>query len=149
MHFSIKTLFFVLCPFCTTHSICHNIDFWQGSFVWKSCILNLTTCNYKKVFQFFKEVFVFRKFIPKLKYWNCSKFPVIFTKTYQSLKWRTTLKIPKNILGERMLFLLALKLNLYKKRCSYVKIKIAQKPTQILWQNMKPSYANWRHTLSY
>ena len=28
-----KTLFFVVGPFCTPHSIYFNIDFWQGSFV--------------------------------------------------------------------------------------------------------------------
>ena len=25
-------------PFCTPHSICLNISFWQSSFVWKCCI---------------------------------------------------------------------------------------------------------------
>ena len=30
-----KTPFFVTGAFCTPHSICLNIGFWQGSFVWK------------------------------------------------------------------------------------------------------------------
>ena len=29
-----KTLFFAIGPFCTPHSICLNIGFWQSSFVW-------------------------------------------------------------------------------------------------------------------
>ena len=36
---------FVIVPFCTPHSICHNIGFWQGCFVWKYCIFNFSTFN--------------------------------------------------------------------------------------------------------
>ena len=39
-----KTPFFVIGPFCTPHSICLNIGFWQGSFVWKCYIFNLKGC---------------------------------------------------------------------------------------------------------
>ena len=28
-----KTAFFVIGPFCTSHSICLNIDFWEGNFI--------------------------------------------------------------------------------------------------------------------
>ena len=28
-----KTSFFLIGPFCTNHSICLNISFWQGNFV--------------------------------------------------------------------------------------------------------------------
>ena len=30
-----KTSFFMIGPFCTHHSICPNVGFWYGSFVWK------------------------------------------------------------------------------------------------------------------
>ena len=40
-----KTPFFVIGPFCTPHSIWLNIAFWQGSFVWKCCVFNLSTLN--------------------------------------------------------------------------------------------------------
>ena len=40
-----KTPFFVIGPFCTPHSICLNIDFWQSSFIWKCCVLILSTFN--------------------------------------------------------------------------------------------------------
>ena len=40
-----ETPFFVIAPFCTTHSICLNIGFWQGSFLWKCCVFNLSTFN--------------------------------------------------------------------------------------------------------
>ena len=40
-----KTPFFVIGPFCTHHSICLNIGFWYGSFVWKWCVFNLSAFN--------------------------------------------------------------------------------------------------------
>ena len=40
-----KTLFFVLSPFFTLHSICLNIGFWSDTFVWKCCVSNLKTFN--------------------------------------------------------------------------------------------------------
>ena len=36
---------FVIGRFCTPHSICLNTGFWQSSFVWKRCIVNLSTFN--------------------------------------------------------------------------------------------------------
>ena len=40
-----KTPFFVLGPFYSHHSICLNIGFWYGSFVWKWCAFNLSAFN--------------------------------------------------------------------------------------------------------
>ena len=37
-----KTLFFVIVPFWTHHSISLNIGFWHGSFVWKWCVFSLS-----------------------------------------------------------------------------------------------------------
>ena len=49
-----KTLSFVIGAFCISHSICLNIGFWEGSFVWKYC-----TLNQKTVLQFFEKDFRF------------------------------------------------------------------------------------------
>ena len=70
-----KTLFFVIGLFCTLHSICHNICFWQGSFVWKYCVFNLK--NGTPVF--WKRFSFFRTFVSKLKHWKRSKFSLIVT----------------------------------------------------------------------
>ena len=73
-----KTLFSVIDPFCTAHSNCLNIGFWQSSFVCKCCILNLSTSSWKKgTLGFWKWFAFFRKFISKLKYCKRSKLPVI------------------------------------------------------------------------
>ena len=40
-----KTPFFMIGSFCTLHSICRNIGFWQSNFVWKWCVDNLSTFN--------------------------------------------------------------------------------------------------------
>ena len=40
-----KTLFFVIGQFCSPHSICLNIGFWQSSFVRKCYVVNLSTFN--------------------------------------------------------------------------------------------------------
>ena len=40
-----KSPFFVIGPFLTPHSICLNIGFWQSSFAWKCCVVNLSTFN--------------------------------------------------------------------------------------------------------
>ena len=50
-----KTLFSVIGPFCTPLSICLNIGFWQGNFVWKCFVFNLSTFNWKKILQFFEK----------------------------------------------------------------------------------------------
>ena len=40
-----KTLLFVVGPFCSRHSICLNIGFWQSSFKRKWCVFNLSGFN--------------------------------------------------------------------------------------------------------
>ena len=42
-----KILFFVIGPFCPHQSICLNIGFWYGSFVWKWCVFNLSLSTKK------------------------------------------------------------------------------------------------------
>ena len=54
-----KTLFFLTCPFWTTHSIYLNISFQQGSFVWKWCAVILSTFNQNIALQFFEKGFRF------------------------------------------------------------------------------------------
>ena len=44
-----ETVYFVIGPFCTPHSICLNIGFWEGSFVWICYTFNRSTLNYKTV----------------------------------------------------------------------------------------------------
>ena len=48
-----KTQFFVIGPFCTPHSICLNVGFWQSRFVWKWCVFQ-KICFKVKVFKTFK-----------------------------------------------------------------------------------------------
>ena len=65
-----KTPFFGIGPFCTPNSICLNIGFWQSSFVWKFCVLNLSIFSIllKSGTRVFRKGFAFfRKFISKLK----------------------------------------------------------------------------------
>ena len=40
-----KMSFFVIGSFCTPHSNCVGMNFWQGSFVWKCCVFNLSSFN--------------------------------------------------------------------------------------------------------
>ena len=42
--------------FCAHHSICLNIGFCYGIFVWKWCVFNLSTFNEKMVLQFYEKV---------------------------------------------------------------------------------------------
>ena len=56
-----KTPFFVIGPFCTHHSICLNIGFWYGSFVWKWYTFNLSAFNLKEVLQFCQKGFCFQE----------------------------------------------------------------------------------------
>ena len=54
-----KTPFFVIGLFCPPHSICLNIGFWQGSFVWKCYVFNIITFNWKAVLKLFDKGFHF------------------------------------------------------------------------------------------
>ena len=86
-----KTTFFVIDPFCTSHSICLNIGFWQGSFVWKCCFFNGSTFNLKIALYFIL---------------------IIFQKTCFKVKVMKTFKISSNChkkYRETYVFLLALK----------------------------------------
>ena len=54
---------FVIGSFWTPHSICIKIGCWQGSSVWKCCVFNLSTFDWKAVTNpiFLKQVFVFQE----------------------------------------------------------------------------------------
>ena len=54
-----KTSLFVIDPFCSWHSICLNIGFWQSSFEWKWCVFNLSGFNSKMLLQFCEKGFFF------------------------------------------------------------------------------------------
>ena len=72
---------FVVDPFCTPHSICLNIGFWKGSFVWKCGVFRDSTFNYKKRYSSFsKKLFVFQKTCFKVRVMKRSKFPEIVIK---------------------------------------------------------------------
>ena len=83
-------------------------------------ILALSTKNWCS--SFLKSVCLFQKIYFKVEVLKSFKISSdCHIKSCQSLKWRAILKIP--ISKEPMLFLLALKRNLYKKAFSCVKIK--------------------------
>ena len=95
-----KALLFVISPFCTLHSICFNIGFWHGCFVWKCCVFNFCTFYSRSTVPFFEKNLGFSSF--KIK-------------VCRSLKRGANLKIlSTSFLVEPMLFLLALKLNLWE-----------------------------------
>ena len=52
-----------LCPFRTSHFICRSVGFWQGSFVWKWRIFNLSNFNKKTLLQFFEKDFFFSEYL--------------------------------------------------------------------------------------
>ena len=81
-----KTLFNAIGPFCTPRSICLNISFWQGRFIWKCRAFNLSTLNFTPVFK--RKVLVFQKTFFKVK----------VLKTCRSLKQRDISKILCKIL---------------------------------------------------
>ena len=86
-----KTLFFLVGPFCTSHSICVNIRYWHSSFVWKCCVFNLST---KKCFSsFLKRVSVFQKICLKIEALKSFKISSnCHIRTCWSLKRRAILK---------------------------------------------------------
>ena len=47
-------------PFCTSHSICLNIGFWESSFVWICYAFNCSAFNAKRVSIFLKKRFSFQ-----------------------------------------------------------------------------------------
>ena len=58
-----KTWSFVIHPFCTPHSICLNLSFWQSSFVWKYYVFNLSTSIKKACSSFLKKFSFSRKYL--------------------------------------------------------------------------------------
>ena len=57
-----KIPFFVKGLLCIFHSICLNISFCHGSFVWKWCVFTLNTFYWKTRLQFFEKGFPFPDF---------------------------------------------------------------------------------------
>ena len=92
-----KTPFIVIGPFCTPHSVCLKIGFWQGSFLWKCCLFNLSTFNWKTILQFFEKDFRLSAcFIVKLlkkHFYENENFQGWSQKTFRSLKRRAILKM--------------------------------------------------------
>ena len=87
----------MICPFCSPHSICLNIGFWQSSFavLYGNVMLSILVLSTKKQYSsFLKRVCVFQKMYFKvkvLKSFNIfSDCHVI--KACWSLKWRVILK---------------------------------------------------------
>ena len=107
---SLWQIHFVL-VFC----ICLNIGFWCGRFVWKWCVFNLSALNLKTVLRFFEKVFVFQKICFKIKVLNTFKTISQTEGYFENPYYR--------FLEEPMLFLLALKWNLWEKAFSSVKTK--------------------------
>ena len=66
-----KTAFFVIGSFYNPHSICLNISFWEGSFVWVCYAFNPRTLTTKQYSSFLKKVFVFQKICFKVKACVC------------------------------------------------------------------------------
>ena len=96
-----KTLFFVIGPFCTPHSICVNIGFWQRSSVWKCCVVVFQLKGVTPVF--LKKTYIFQKIcfkVKALKTFKISNNRDI--KTWRSLKRRAILKVPGNVLKKNI-----------------------------------------------
>ena len=92
-------------------SIYLNIDFWQGSFVWKCCALNGST-------------FIFQKICFKAKVVNTLKIPSgCHIKTYWSLKRGAILKIPSAVFRRTHALSIGFKMKSLKKAFSCVKAK--------------------------
>ena len=83
-----KTLFFVVGPFCTPHSIYLNIGFWQSSLVWKCCVVNLYFQLKNAPPVFWKGFAFFQKICFKVKKLKTFKISSDFhIKTCPSFKW--------------------------------------------------------------
>ena len=97
----------------------------------------------KRCSSFLKGVCVFQKIYFKVKVLKSFKISSDCIKAYRSLKWRTVLKI--HTLKEPMLFLLALKSNLYEKAFSCVKTKtnFCRKPCWNAERSNHSFLSNW------
>ena len=65
-----KTPRFMIVPFCSGHSICLNISFWQSSFKSKWCVFNLSGFNWKT-------------------FWSTSFSPWVFLRVTVERKWHS------------------------------------------------------------
>ena len=98
-----KIPFFMIGPFCTPHSICLNIAFGQGCFIWKYCVFSFVFLPKKwhsspvflKRFSFFRNFFIIS-----------TGFHI---KTCRSLKRKAILKIPSTFF--RGIFVLSVGFN--------------------------------------
>ena len=98
----------------------------------------------KRYSSFLKKVCVFWKIYVKVKVLKSFKIPSdCHIKTCRSLKWRAILNIP--VLKEPMLFLLALKWDLYKEAFSCVKAKtdFCRRPCWNVEKNNHSFLSNW------
>ena len=93
-----KTPFFVVGSFCSHHSVCLNIGFWQSIFAWKWCAFNLSGLNLKTVLQFFGKALRFPEICFKVKVLKTFKTSSdCHIKTCISLKRRAISKIPNMV----------------------------------------------------
>ena len=108
-------------------------------------MLSILVLSTKKQYSsFLKSVCVFQKIYFKVKVLKLFKISSnCHIKSCQSLKWRSILKIP--ILKETILFLLALKWNLYEKVFSCVKTKnnFCRKPCRNAERSNHSFLFNW------
>ena len=89
-----KSPFFVIGPFCTPHSICLNIGFWQVSSVCENVALSFIVLWTKKHYsRFLRKDLSFLKTL--LKTFKIASD--CHVKTYRSLKRRAILKIHRTI----------------------------------------------------
>ena len=82
----LKTLFFVIVPFCTPHSLFVLTLAYGRAVLYRSIAFSILVFSTKNGRQDFWKRFDFQKyFFPKLKYWNYSKFSVIVLWKHASL----------------------------------------------------------------
>ena len=126
-----KISFFVIGAFCTSHSICLNIAFWEIRFVWTCCVFKLSTFNLST---FLKRVCLFHKICFKIKVLKMLKISSdCDIKTCQFLKRRAILKIPSTVFWKNLCSFCWL-LNETSKKKGFSLLR--QKPTRILLQTL-------------
>ena len=123
--------------FCTHRSICLNIGFRYGSFVWKWCTFNLSALIKKRYSSFLKNFFVFAKIYFKVKVLKTHKISTnSYIKTYQLLKRRAILKIPITFFRKIYALSVGFKMNPLRKRFPVLRQKLTQ---NLLWNFLKGS----------
>ena len=119
--------------------------FSERAILYRNVIVSILVLSTKKQYSsFLKRVCIFQKIYFKVKVLKSFKiFSNSHIKACWSLKWRAILKIP--ILKEPMLFLLALKWNLYEKAFSCVKTKtnFCRKPCWNAERSNHSFLSNW------